>query len=102
MYQLAAAAGGFDRALGAPATEPGGASLVQLGTSAKSVRVQPQDPLGEDEDPQWAAQLLARTADGMAGASFEAVVGTHCGFCPVASSCPAQDTGRSVCDEVGR
>ncbi len=98
VYQLVAEEGAF-----APhAAGTGGAALVQLGTSHKKVAVQRQEALGAGEDPRWAADLVARTAEGMAAPVFEAVVGPHCTSCPVRSSCPAQDAGRSVCEEDGR
>ncbi|WP_432572500.1 PD-(D/E)XK nuclease family protein [Kineococcus sp. SYSU DK005] len=95
VYQLLAQEGAFaPRAAGT-----GGAVLVQLGSAHRGVAVQRQEALDADEDPRWAADLLARTAEGMAAPVFEAVVGEHCSSCPVRSSCPAQDTGRSVCEE---
>ncbi|WP_337061905.1 ATP-dependent helicase [Kineococcus sp. G2] len=98
VYQLVADEGAF-----APhAAGSGGAVLVQLGSSHKKVAVQRQEALGADEDPRWAADLVARAAEGMAAPVFEAVVGPHCSSCPVRSSCPAQDAGRSVCEEDGR
>jgi len=100
VYQLAAAEGGFERALpGAGPVAAGGAALVQLGGKQKTAPVQRQEPLGEDDEPEWARTLLARAADGMAADRFEAVVGPHCGYCPVFTSCPAQDAGLSVCAE---
>ncbi|MBB2900153.1 superfamily I DNA/RNA helicase/RecB family exonuclease [Kineococcus radiotolerans] len=101
VYQLAAQEGAFP----APPTGPtgptgtGGAVLVQLGGTQKKAPVQRQRALDEDDDPGWAADLLARAAEGMAAGRFEAVVGPHCGSCPVLSSCPAQEAGRSVVEE---
>jgi hypothetical protein len=80
----------------------GGAALVQLGGNQKKAPQQHQRALGEDREPEWAADLVARAAEGMASDRFEAVVGPHCGYCPVQSSCPAQDAGRSVVEEGGR
>ncbi|WP_432491631.1 ATP-dependent helicase [Kineococcus gypseus] len=99
VYQLVAAEGAFGA--GGP-TGAGGAALVQLGSSHRAVAVQRQAPLEADEDPRWAAELVARAAEGMSAPVFEAVVGTHCSTCPVRASCPAQDAGRSVCEEEGR
>ncbi|WP_208972242.1 ATP-dependent helicase [Kineococcus rubinsiae] len=112
VYQLAASHGGFARvapaagetsagetSAGETPVEAGGAALVQLGGKQMTAPVQRQDPLGEDDDPQWARTLLARAADGMAADRFEAIVGPHCGYCPVFTSCPAQDAGLSVCAE---
>ncbi|WP_211298569.1 ATP-dependent helicase [Kineococcus rhizosphaerae] len=100
VYQLAAEEGAF-RTLGSAAGS-GGAALVQLGGTQKKAPQQHQVPLAEDEDPHWARDLVARAAEGMAAATFEAVVGPHCSYCPVRSSCPAQDAGRSVVEEGGR
>ncbi|NAZ77773.1 ATP-dependent helicase, partial [Kineococcus sp. T13] len=91
VYQLAVAAGAFGAA-----AEGGGALLVQLGGTQRAAPQQQQRPLAEDEDPRWAAQLLQRVAAGMAAGRFEAVVGPQCGTCPVLSSCPAHEAGRSV------
>ncbi|WP_369056339.1 ATP-dependent helicase [Kineococcus terrestris] len=93
VYQVAVSAGG---------AEAGGAALVQLGGTQRTAPEQRQPALAEDPEPSWAVDLLQRAADGMAGARFEAVVGPHCASCPVRSSCPAQDPGRSVCEEVAR
>ncbi|WP_432564257.1 ATP-dependent helicase [Kineococcus sp. SYSU DK003] len=100
VYQLAAQEGAFHTA--GPATGSGGAALVQLGGAQKKAPVQHQVALDEDEDPGWARDLVERTAEGMAAGTFEAVTGPHCGYCPVFSSCPAQDAGRSVVEEGGR
>ncbi|MFC5998086.1 ATP-dependent helicase [Quadrisphaera sp. GCM10027208] len=75
--------------------EAGGAALVQLGTG-KRPKVQQQPPLAEAQDPDWAHDLLAATADGMAGAEFTAVRGQHCRVCPVQRSCPVHPRGGQV------
>ncbi|WP_432544769.1 ATP-dependent helicase [Kineococcus sp. SYSU DK002] len=100
VYQLAVEEGGLGAA--GPAQESGGAALVQLGGSQKKAPQQQQPALADDEDPRWARDLVERAADGMAAATFEAVVGPHCAYCPVFTSCPAQDAGRSVVEEGGR
>ncbi len=74
----------------------GGAALVQLGTANKKVAVQPQRPLAEDDDPGWAAELVERSAEGMAAAHFPATVNPRCRTCEVRRSCPAQLEGRQV------
>jgi len=96
VYQLAAEEGAFHT------MNSGGAALVQLGGTQKKAPQQHQNSLADDEDPNWARDLVAKVADGMAAGSFEAVLGPHCGYCPVVSSCPAQDAGRSVVEEGGR
>jgi RecB family exonuclease len=94
VYQLAVEAGGFDDLV--PGAASGGARLVHLGTDTKSLGVQPQQPLSQDADPDWAADLVATTAEGMAGATFAASVNPMCRFCDVARCCPLQPHGRQV------
>jgi superfamily I DNA/RNA helicase/RecB family exonuclease len=86
VYQLAIERGAF----AGEGTEPGGASLVQLGTSAKKHKEQLQAALTESEDPSWAERLVLDTAEGMAGSAFAAVEHQHCRICPVRTSCPIQ------------
>ncbi len=92
-YQLAVQAGGFPD-LG---TRSAGAALLQLGKAA-GVRttLDAQVPLADDDDPDWAGDLLASVADGMAGSGFTATLGERCRICPVLTSCPAQAEGRSI------
>jgi superfamily I DNA/RNA helicase/RecB family exonuclease len=94
-YQLAVTLGAFDHVAGGGRT-PGGASLVQLGTSAKAAKEQQQRPLAEAEDPAWAEELVTRVAEGMAGSVFTAVVNDRCKVCPVRTSCPANADGTQV------
>jgi superfamily I DNA/RNA helicase/RecB family exonuclease len=94
VYQLAVDAGGFDDL--APGAGSGGARLVHLGTDTKSLGVQAQRPLGDDDEPTWAADLVAATADGMAASTFPASVNAMCRFCDVARCCPLQPHGRQV------
>ncbi len=101
VYQLAAQEGAFPTTR-TSAAGSGGAALVQLGGTQKTAPQQHQVALDDDEDPGWARDLLTRAADGMAAGTFEAVVGPHCGSCPVIGSCPAQDAGRSVVHEGDR
>ena len=95
VYQLAVEHGGFDE-LAAAERRSGGASLVQLGATKGAAREQVQAPLAEAADPGWAGDLLARTADGMAGAVFRAERTSWCGFCPARPSCPAHPEGAQV------
>lgn len=74
----------------------GGAALVQLGGSTKSVGVQTQRPLADDEDPTWAAALVERVAEGMAAGEFHATVNPRCRTCDLRRCCPAQLEGRQV------
>lgn len=77
-----------------------GAALVHLGAASGTTTVthgtQRQAPLDQDPDPGWAHDLVARTADGMAGAEFPASPGHWCRVCPVRFSCPIQPEGRML------
>ena len=87
-YQLGIRHHGFEGLDG----EPGGAELVYLGTDRKSAAVLDQEALTGD----WAEQLVAEAGEAMAGSEFPAQQNASCGFCPVRTSCPAQDDGRAV------
>ncbi|MBI1758865.1 MAG: ATP-dependent helicase [Actinobacteria bacterium] len=104
-YQLAVAEGGLDDP-GRPApepeggapggSEPGGAVLVQLGTSAARAGEQDQEALSATDDPGWARRLVETVAEGMAGATFPGRPSAGCRMCPVRTSCPAREEGRQV------
>lgn len=83
-----------------PAPPAAGAALIQIGapgaSPTTSFRVDRQKALAEDPEPRWAHDLVAETADGMAGAAFPASPGTWCRVCPVKFSCPAQPEGRML------
>lgn len=72
-----------------------GAQIVGLRGSATRVRGVPrylrQQPAMEagDDAHTTAGDLIGRAAEGMRAASFTAVTGPHCTFCPVRTSCPA-------------
>ncbi len=92
-YQVATEHGAF----AAEGTRSAGAALLQLGKAAtKANPPQVQPALSEADDPGWAVQLVADTAEGMGGAQFDAVVGEWCKFCPVKASCPAQPEGETI------
>ncbi|MBE2999364.1 ATP-dependent helicase [Nocardiopsis sp. HNM0947] len=93
VYQMAVLQGAFER-LGL--TEPGGASLVQLGEKIKKAREQAQPPLAQDPDPRWAETLVHEVASGMGGSRFTATVNQGCRSCAVRACCPVQDEGRHV------
>ncbi len=93
-YQLAITEGGFADIAG-DSRESGGAALVQLGRGG-SAKVQEQPPLADDEDPNWARDLVETVASGMGGAQFLAVPGSGCRTCAGRPSCPAVDDGRQV------
>jgi superfamily I DNA/RNA helicase/RecB family exonuclease len=92
-YQLAIEGGAFTEHGG----HSGGAALLQLGRAAnRTTTLQSQVPLALDDEPRWAHDLLAVTADAMAAASFTATPGSQCGTCQVKGSCPAQPEGRQL------
>ncbi|MCY1140680.1 PD-(D/E)XK nuclease family protein [Actinoplanes sp. Pm04-4] len=93
-YQTAVQAGAFAD-YGA---ESGGAALVQLGPG-KDAREQMQLPLADATDPQWAYEMVRRTADTMAAATFSAVANSRCRVCPVRTSCPVSGKGRQVVEQ---
>ena len=74
----------------------GGARLLQLRAYNGGVREQAQQPLADADDPAWAASMVAKAADGMAGAVFTAERTSWCGFCPARPSCPAHPDGEQV------
>ena len=90
-YQVAVEAGAFAEY----GKESGGAVLVQLGTSSKDAKEQVQPPLG-GEGGAWAWELVRRTAETMAAATFAAVANASCRSCPVRTSCPISGHGRQV------
>ncbi|SDO61289.1 Superfamily I DNA or RNA helicase [Pedococcus dokdonensis] len=90
-YQLGVESGAF----GDLGTRSAGAALLQVGKAALvKTTLQTQAPLAADPEPQWAAELVTSTAEGMAGSTFRATVGDWCTMCQVRSSCPAQPEGR--------
>lgn len=93
-YQVAAAAGAI---AGEPATEPGGARLVFVAKPHRSAGAteRTQNPLSADDVDAW-RDAIAAAASATRGPSFEARVNDGCRHCPIASSCPARDTGRQV------
>ncbi|GID18644.1 hypothetical protein Aab01nite_22340 [Paractinoplanes abujensis] len=93
-YQTAVAAGAFADY----GDESGGAALVQLGPG-KDAREQMQLPLADAADPQWAYEMVRRTAETMAASTFSAVANSRCRVCPVRTSCPISGKGRQIVDE---
>jgi superfamily I DNA/RNA helicase/RecB family exonuclease len=94
-YQLAVAEGAFPEG-----ADPGGAELVYPNVDNKTTtRSVAQGPLGESENPDWARELVADTANRMAGPVFEARSTSKCDTCSVRHCCPIADEGRQVTDE---
>ncbi len=90
-YQLGVEQGAFPE----HGTRSAGAALLQVGKGALvRTTLQQQPALTEDHEPGWAAELVATTAEGMAGSTFSATVGEWCTQCQVRASCPAQPEGR--------
>ncbi|MDN5915773.1 MAG: PD-(D/E)XK nuclease family protein, partial [Pseudonocardia sp.] len=54
-----------------------------------------QDPLDPDDAERW-RDVVLQCADDASGAVFVARVGPDCDRCPVRTSCPAVEPGRSV------
>lgn len=82
--------------------QPGGALLVQLGTSAKKVGTQHQPPL--DPDHVWARDLITRAAELVAGTRFEARHDSEHGSsfglrCTLPWVCPLCAEGRQVSEQ---
>lgn len=90
-YQVAVEEGAFPEG-----DASGGAALVQLGTTHKDAKEQPQDPLRRADDPRWAHAMVHRTADTMAASTFVAKANDSCRVCPVKASCPVSGKGRQV------
>ncbi|MBO0786355.1 MAG: ATP-dependent helicase, partial [Actinobacteria bacterium] len=95
VYQLAVLLGAFEQF---GLIQPGGAELVQVGKQsfAAQARVQRQQPLADDPDPDWVADLVDTVAAGMAGPVFEARLNPGCRNCPVKSCCPVHPEGEQV------
>jgi len=92
VYQLAVELGGFAEQ---QLSESGGASLLQLKTT-KTAEEQHQSALGQDEEPDWAQELVGRVVEGMSGNSFPAQVNDGCRTCAVRSCCPLWPEGQGV------
>lgn len=96
VYQLAAALGAFGELLAA-GTDPGGGRLVYLADQRAGGQAKEpvQAPLDAAELARWRG-VVHECADETSGAQFVARVGSDCDRCPVRSSCPVSESGRSV------
>ena len=96
-YQLAAAMKKFksEELNNALPDQSGGAKLVYLGDKGDNPAERPQSPI----DVESATATIIATAEKMAGATFDAVVGKRCRMCGVRALCPLRAEGRSVIDE---
>lgn len=99
-YQVAVQHGAFDgESEPGSGYESGGAALVQLGGTTKSVKVQDQEPLDPARD--WATPVIVEAAALMAGHEFEArhdpAAGAYRGHgCRVPEVCPLCPEGKQV------
>lgn len=89
-YQVVAVAAGLTG-------EPGGARLVYVAKSNRNdgATQRLQRPLDAEGLQRW-RQTIHESAAATRGPAYLAIVNDGCRHCPVASSCPAQDQGRSV------
>lgn len=100
-YQAAVLAGAFGKeaaAAGFPAAGPGGAALLPLGDSTKSVKTQDQAALLPGAE-DWATPEVLQAAHLMAQAMFPARHGadwTERSGCPLPSICPLCREGKQV------
>ncbi|MGW6730424.1 ATP-dependent helicase [Nocardia sp. NPDC055029] len=101
-YQVAAAHGALneEESDGSPVADPGGARLVYV--------AKPHNKTGATERAQTALDTegletwrdtIHDAAGATRGPGYLAVRNDGCRHCPVAGSCPVQDTGRQVTDE---
>ncbi|MFC9871009.1 ATP-dependent helicase [Nocardia salmonicida] len=102
-YQVAAAHGALDEEESdepTPVVEPGGARLVYVAKPNRKTGAaeRTQSALDSDGLAQWRT-TIHDAADATRGPGYLAVRNDGCRHCPVAGSCPVQDTGRQVTDE---
>ncbi|MFD9546205.1 ATP-dependent helicase [Nocardia salmonicida] len=102
-YQVAAAHGALDEEESdepTPVVEPGGARLVYVAKPNRKTGAaeRTQSALDSDGLDQWRT-TIHDAADATRGPGYLAVRNDGCRHCPVAGSCPVQDTGRQVTDE---
>ncbi|WP_405148084.1 ATP-dependent helicase [Nocardia salmonicida] len=102
-YQVAAAHGALDEEESeepTPVVDPGGARLVYVAKPNRKTGAaeRTQNALDSDGLDQWRT-TIHDAADATRGPGYLAVRNDGCRHCPVAGSCPVQDTGRQVTDE---
>ena len=91
-YQLAVLNKSFE---GMPDhVESAGAGLLFLKREVKKLNTLDQPPI----DPEVVKAEVVATADGMAAATFKAVINKQCRNCAIRSLCPLQSEGGSVID----
>ena len=89
-YQVAIVEGGFTQG-----NQSAGAQLVYLGSDAGKAETRPQTVV----DIEAHKEKLNQVADGMGASQFLATINKRCKGCPVRSSCPVQNSGRTVIDK---
>ncbi|MFE3541716.1 ATP-dependent helicase [Nocardia sp. NPDC059177] len=99
-YQVAAAHGALDEDTETVTAEPGGARLVYVAKphNKSGATERAQDALDGEGLDKWRT-TIHDAADATRGPGYLAVRNDGCRHCPVAGSCPVQDTGRQVTDE---
>ncbi|MGF0317009.1 ATP-dependent helicase [Nocardia fluminea] len=102
-YQVAAAHGALDEDESdepTPVVDPGGARLVYVAKPNRKTGAaeRTQNALDGEGLDQWRT-TIHDAADATRGPGYLAVRNDGCRHCPVAGSCPVQDTGRQVTDE---
>ena len=90
VYQAMVKAGALQDIV--PSRQPAGAALVQLGTTNKSVNIQPQAPL--DDGMTWAEQDIADAARWVQGPYFYTVHDAD--DCKLTTLCPICKEGQQV------
>ncbi|VXB53361.1 ATP-dependent DNA helicase [Citricoccus sp. K5] len=95
VYQAAIAAGALPAEDFVRPTEPGGAALVQLRTTNKSVKIQGQPALGPGQ--QWAIEQIFTAARAMIGPRYLAIHGgADNPGCALPAICPIHSNGRQT------
>ncbi|MEV6214063.1 ATP-dependent DNA helicase [Nocardia sp. NPDC051833] len=99
-YQVAAAHGALDEAESAAPADPGGARLVYVAKphTKTGATERAQTALDAEGLDTW-RDTIHDAAAATRGPGYLAVRNDGCRHCPVAGSCPVQDTGRQVTDE---
>ncbi|MFD5174289.1 ATP-dependent helicase [Nocardia sp. NPDC058379] len=99
-YQVAAAHGALDEAESAAPADPGGARLVYVAKphTKTGATERAQTALDAEGLDTW-RETIHDAAAATRGPGYLAVRNDGCRHCPVAGSCPVQDTGRQVTDE---
>ncbi|MEV0059732.1 ATP-dependent DNA helicase [Nocardia sp. NPDC050718] len=99
-YQVAAAHGALDEAESATPADPGGARLVYVAKphTKTGATERAQTALDAEGLDTW-RETIHDAAAATRGPGYLAVRNDGCRHCPVAGSCPVQDTGRQVTDE---